>query len=55
MARLMKLFLRTDVPRSSSSGEQIVDGGTVKEAMLPTITLRDGSSAVGTPWEFKYA
>ena len=55
LASLMKLFFRTRAAKASGARSQIVDGATLAEALLPAITLRDGSSAVGTPWEFKYS
>ena len=34
---------------------QILDGDTLAELLRPSVLLRDGSSAVGTPWEMKYS
>eukprot|EP01045_Picozoa_sp_COSAG04_P016725 COSAG04_NODE_1422_length_6834_cov_13.536154_3_plen_378_part_00 len=52
MAKWLMLFARRREPRSS---DQIVDGSTLTEMLQPVVMLRDGSSAVGSPFEFKCA
>merc|ERR1719161_1611805 len=34
---------------------QVVDGSTLEEILQPAVEMRDGSSAIGYPWEFKYS
>ena len=48
MAAWIKFHLRTDSPRSAT---QPADGTTVRESLAAQTVLRDGSSAVGLPWE----
>jgi len=54
MAKFIQLYFRDGVP-AGASPSQILDGDTLREALLPSVLLRDGSSAVGTPWEVKYS
>lgn len=53
VAELLKLFFRSDEP--ADAGRQIVDGDSLREMLAPSVLLRDGSSAVGSPWEMKYS
>ena len=41
--------------REGAANNQILDGDTLAELLRPSVLLRDGSSAVGTPWEMKYS
>ena len=60
MAQWLMLFARRREPRRVSEdraerAHQIIDGATLTEMLQPVVMLRDGSSAVGTPFEFKYS
>eukprot|EP00036_Acanthoecidae_sp_10tr_P017269 CAMPEP_0206302090 /NCGR_PEP_ID=MMETSP0106_2-20121207/8544_1 /ASSEMBLY_ACC=CAM_ASM_000206 /TAXON_ID=81532 /ORGANISM="Acanthoeca-like sp., Strain 10tr" /LENGTH=301 /DNA_ID=CAMNT_0053732847 /DNA_START=29 /DNA_END=935 /DNA_ORIENTATION=+ len=52
MAKWMKFHLRGDAPKGRGMP---VDGTTVVEALAAQTALRDGTSAVGLPWEYKYS
>ena len=52
MAKYMALYARRD---GAAGGAQVVDGATLEELLQPVVQMRDGSSAVGLPWEFKYS
>lgn len=52
MTQWLKFHFRSDAPASK---DQPVDGSTVTEALASQTVLRDGSSAVGLPWEYKYS
>ena len=60
MAKWLMLFARRRGPRRTAEDRyypmrNIIDGSTVTEMLQPVVMLRDGSSAVGSPFEFKCA
>ena len=55
MARLQMVQERIDLTAALEAAEQVVDGDTLHEMLAPAVLLRDGSSAVGSPWEEKFS
>jgi CubicO group peptidase (beta-lactamase class C family) len=41
--------------RTTPPPTPLVDGATITELLQPVAEMRDGSSAIGLPWEFKYS
>jgi hypothetical protein len=52
MAEWLKFHFRTE---AAAGKTQPVGGTTVTEALASQTVLRDGSSAVGLPWEYKFS
>eukprot|EP01062_Namystynia_karyoxenos_P026168 TRINITY_DN20425_c1_g1_i1.p2 TRINITY_DN20425_c1_g1~~TRINITY_DN20425_c1_g1_i1.p2 ORF type:complete len:526 (+),score=213.34 TRINITY_DN20425_c1_g1_i1:84-1580(+) len=48
LAALMRFLFRDDAP--ADGGQQLLDGDSIREMLLPGVLLRDGG-AVGSPWE----
>lgn len=53
MSKYMRLYARRDDKRDNAA--QVIDGASITEILQPAVQLRDGSSAVGYPWEFKFS
>jgi len=53
IGELMKLFHRDDRP--ADAGKQVLDGDSIHEMMAPAVLLRDGTAAVGSPFEIQYS
>jgi hypothetical protein len=49
----MMLYARRDAMKDTEL--QVIDGASLSEILQPVIQMRDGASAIGYPWEFKYS